>query len=230
MILLSHKPSGTRGFTLLEMAIVLVIVGLLLGGLLGGLNGMRAVQDSDGTKRQLDDIREALVTFAVVNRRLPCPAAPGTADTVAGAGIERAPTAAGCTGGAVGVLPWATLGLPEADSWGRRFSYRVSPSFSRTAPAITLASAGDNTVQNLALVSIAIQVPAVVVSHGANPAGSRNRQGALAAPGANPGEVENSDGDAIYVADTPGANFDDQVIWIPTTLLLGRMLQAGALP
>jgi prepilin-type N-terminal cleavage/methylation domain-containing protein len=221
---------GARGFTLLEMAVVLVIVGLLLGGLLGSLNAMRSVQNEDGTRRQLEEIREALITFAIVNRRLPCPAAPGTAETVAGAGLERAPTAAGCTGGASGVLPWATLGLAQTDAWGRRFSYRVTPAFARSAPAITLVSTGDNTVQNLSLVSVAVQVPAVIVSHGANPAGSRNRQGALAAPGINPGEVQNSNGDAIFVADTPRAAFDDQVVWVPSTILLGRMLQAGTLP
>jgi prepilin-type N-terminal cleavage/methylation domain-containing protein len=222
--------ASARGFTLLEMAIVLVIVGLLLGGLLGSLNAMRSVQNESGTKRQLEEIREALITFAIINLRLPCPAAPGTAETVAGAGLERAPTAAGCTGGASGVLPWATLGLYQTDAWGRRFSYRVTPAFARTAPAITLAAVGDNTVRNLSLVAIATQVPAVVVSHGPNPAGSRNRQGALAAAGVNPGEVENANGDASFVADTPRAAFDDHVVWVPSTILLGRMLQAGTLP
>ena len=105
-----------------------------------------------------------------------------------------------------------------------------APEFARSAPAITLVSTGDNTVQNLSLVSVAVQVPAVIVSHGANPAGSRNRQGTLAAPGINPGEVQNSNGDAIFVADTPRAAFDDQVVWVPSTILLGRMLQAGTLP
>jgi hypothetical protein len=33
-----------------------------------------------------------------------------------------------CTN-AFGVTPWATLGVPEVDGWGRRFSYWVSPIF-----------------------------------------------------------------------------------------------------
>ena len=184
-----------RGFSLLEMAVVLVIVGLLLGGLLGNLGTLQARQREERTQRQLDEIREALIMFAVVNRRLPCPAAPATADSVAGAGLERAPTLLGCTGGAVGVLPWATLGLPQTDAWGRRFTYRVTPALARIAPAISLAALGDGTIQNSTLVNAALQVPAIVLSHGADAAGSRNKAGALAAAGANLLQQENADGD-----------------------------------
>jgi prepilin-type N-terminal cleavage/methylation domain-containing protein len=222
--------SRQGGFTLLEIAVVLVIVGLLLGGVLGNLGTLQKRQREERTQRQEEEIREALIVFAVVNRRLPCPAAPATPESVVGAGVERAPTGAGCTGGAVGVLPWATLGLPQTDSWGRRFTYRVSPTVSRIAPAITLASIGDATIQNRALVSTAVQVPVVIVSHGADAAGSRNTVGALAGAGSNPSQQENSDADSIFVADTPTGGFDDLVTWVPTTLLLGRMLQAGVLP
>ncbi len=219
-----------EGFTLLEMAVVLVIVGLLLGGLLTSLGSMHSSQNDAATRRQLEDIREALIVFAVVNRRLPCPAAPATADTVAGAGLEQAPIAGGCTGGVNGVLPWATLGLPQADAWGRRFTYRVAAGFARTAPAITLASVGDITIQNRSLVTLAAQVPVVVVSHGGNAAGSRNRAGVATASGTDAQQVENADGDAIFVSETATQTYDDQVTWVPTTLLLGRMLQGGVLP
>jgi prepilin-type N-terminal cleavage/methylation domain-containing protein len=226
----THRHWRTRGFTLLEMAIVLVIVGFLLSGMLSGMSALQLVQREDGTQRQLEEMRIALITFATINRRLPCPAAPATAETVAGAGLERAPTVAGCTGGAAGAFPWATLGLPQTDAWGRRFSYRVTPAFARLAPAITMASVGDNTVQNLSAVSVASQVPAVIVSHGRDGAGSRNRLGALAAAGSNAGQVENSDADAIFVSDIASGGFDDLVVWLPLTTLLGRMIEAGALP
>lgn len=222
-----RRPQYRRGFTLLEMAVVLMILGLLLGGLLGNLGTMQARQREERTLRLHEDIREALLVFAVVNRRLPCPAAPATADNVAGAGVERPPTAVGCTGGAVGVLPWVTLGLSQTDGWGRRFTYRVTPAFARLAPAITLASVGDGMIQNRTFVAQAIQLPVVIVSHGADAAGSRNTAGALAGAGPNPLQQENADGDAIFVADTPAAGFDDLVGFVPTTLLLGRMLQAG---
>jgi prepilin-type N-terminal cleavage/methylation domain-containing protein len=224
------RRANIRGFSLLEMAIVLMIVGFLLTGMLGGMSALQSVQRDDGTRRQLDEMRNALITFATVNGRLPCPAAPATSDAVTGAGLERAPTASGCTGGAAGAFPWATLGLPQTDTWGRRFSYRVTPAFARVAPAITLTSVGDNTVQNLSAVNLATQVPAVIVSHGADGAGSRNRLGALAAAGTNASQLENSDADAIFVSDIASAGFDDHVVWLPPTTLLGRLLEAGVLP
>lgn len=219
-----------RGFSLLEMAIVLVIVGFLLSGMLGGMSALQSAQRDDGTRRQLEEMRNALITFATINRRLPCPAAPATSETATGAGLERAPTASGCTGGAAGAFPWATLGLQQTDTWGRRFSYRVSPAFSRVAPAITLASVGDNTVRNVTAVDLATQVPAVIVSHGADGAGSRSRLGALAPAGTNASQLENSDADTIFVSDIPSAGFDDHVVWVPSTTLMGRMLEAGVLP
>jgi prepilin-type N-terminal cleavage/methylation domain-containing protein len=101
-----------RGFSLLEMAVALMIVGLLLGGLLGSVGALEKRQRSTRTEARLEEARDAMVAFAVANRRLPCPADPGTPDTLAGAGLENAPTAADCTDGASGVLPWATLDLP----------------------------------------------------------------------------------------------------------------------
>ena len=226
-----HMPTRRQqGFSLLEMAVVLVILGLLLGGMLSGVSAMRASQQVEETRHRLEEIREALIAFAIVNRRLPCPANPATADTVAGAGIERTPTVTGCTGGTAGVVPWATLGLPQTDVWGHRFSYRVSPAFVGLAPVLSLLTTGDNTVRNRAGVSIALQVPAVVVSHGANGAGGRSHLGTLVAVGSDPGQQENADGDNSFVADTVTDAFDDEIVWVPPTLLIGKLLQAGILP
>jgi prepilin-type N-terminal cleavage/methylation domain-containing protein len=227
---MSRPPRRARGFSLVEMAVALLIVGLLLGGLLGSVGALEKRQRSTGTEAQLEEARDALVAFAVANRRLPCPADPGTPDTVAGAGLENAPTAAGCTDGASGVLPWATLGLPAGDAWGRRFTYRVSAAFARTAPAFDLASLGDNVVRNAAGVVLASAVPAVIVSHGENARGSRGPGGAAAPAGADLREQENADGDAEFVLDAPTDTYDDHVSWVPTPVLAYRMLQAGVLP
>lgn len=217
-----------RGLSLIEMAVALVIVGFLLGGVVGTVGALQSRQRFTSTQAQLEEIRDALIAFAAVNRRLPCPADPTVADTTAGAGLERAANAGGCVGGSSGVVPWATLGLPETDAWGRRFGYRVSANFARTAPAFDLASVADNVVRNGSAVVLASAVPAVIVSHGANARGSYGPGGAASPAGGDARELENGDGDADFVLDVPGDAYDDLVQWVPMTVLAYRMLQSGA--
>ena len=67
-----------RGFSLLELAIVLLIVGLLLGGLIMPLGSRMDQQRIDTTRQQLEQIREALTGYALANDALPCPATPAS--------------------------------------------------------------------------------------------------------------------------------------------------------
>lgn len=136
------------GFTLVEMAMVLMIIALLLGGLLPVISGQIEQQRNTETRKQLAEIREALLGFAVVNNRLPCPAQATLATGAVDAGKEaRKNTSCACqtstnkiadSSGArvacgdtaiTGVIPWATLGVSETDAWGRRFSYQVTSDF-----------------------------------------------------------------------------------------------------
>lgn len=122
----------SRGFTLAELAVALVIIGLLLAGALIPLSTQIEVRNTADTQRTMDQIKEAIIGFAQANGRLPCPADGTLAAGTAGAGTEQYASSV-CTGAsttAFGVVPWATLGVPETDAWGRRFSYFVSPIFS----------------------------------------------------------------------------------------------------
>lgn len=182
----------TKGFTLIEIAIVLVIVGLLLGGLLMPLAAQVEAQRRTETEKTLEQIKEAMIGFAQVNGRLPCPADPATPAGVAGAGSERVPVLVTtvCTGGVYGVVPWATLGVSEVDAWGRRFTYRVTSLFSDainaspqttgcatipTNASFALCSDGDMLITNgnaLGNVTLAATIPAAIVSHGKNGRGA----------------------------------------------------------
>lgn len=257
-----------RGFTLAELTVVLIIVGLLLGGMLIPLGAQTDIRYRSDTAKALTDIREALIGYAIVNGRLPCPAdrSIATATTNAGAeavsavggpcactsatsGIAVATGGAACSdttpGSVTGVLPWATLGLPETDAWGNRFTYRVTTRFGRIAsgqttfgsctpgsnPAATafaLCSAGDITVYtNSALTTtVASGIPAIVVSHGKTTGGAWTTSGTQIA-GAAGDELENANGDANFVSNT---NIDDQLIWVSPNLLMNRMIAAGKLP
>jgi hypothetical protein len=57
------------------MAVVLAIVGLLLGSLMYTLSAQTEVHARDITLQRLEQAKELLISFAIVNGRLPCPAA-----------------------------------------------------------------------------------------------------------------------------------------------------------
>jgi len=116
------------GFTLAELAIAFFIIGLLLASAFMPLSTQIEVRNIADTRRTMEQIKEALIGFAQANGRLPCPANPALAAGNATAGMELY-TSPSCTQ-LIGVVPWATLGVPETDAWGRRFTYRVASVFS----------------------------------------------------------------------------------------------------
>lgn len=249
----SQRPAVEKkncGFTLVEMAIVLMIVGLLLGGMLVPLSAQMEQRNISDTQKALTEIKEAIIGYALANGQLPCPAVPTIATGQANAGIVR-PT---CTtvANSSGVLPWATLGVSETDAWGNRYTYRVTSDFADAInpvahvdggctpnPTPTLATFGLCSAGNLNVLSaapggvtIAGSVPAVIISHGKNGAGAYTPQGTQLAVGSNADEQENSDGstDNNYVSHTPAPTFDDLVVWISPNILFNRMVAAGKLP
>ena len=122
-----ERPTCQGGFSLVELAIVLLIVALLIGGMLVPLSAQRDIQNINDTQRQLASINEALLGFAADQRRLPCPAIPNTT------GIENPVGGGACTNNFDGFLPAITLGLSSTDAqgyaidaWGNRIRYSVT--------------------------------------------------------------------------------------------------------
>lgn len=119
-----------HGFTLVEVAIVLIIVTLLSGGFMMSLSAQQEAAARGETQRRLDEARDALLGYAAANGRLPCPA------TNASHGAESYSGAIGsslCNENFAGFLPAATLGLSPTDGdgfaidgWGNRIRYAVS--------------------------------------------------------------------------------------------------------
>jgi prepilin-type N-terminal cleavage/methylation domain-containing protein len=130
----------SSGFTLVELTVALLIVALLLAGALIPLTTQIEVRNTADTQRTMDQIKESIIGFAQANGRLPCPADPTIASGATNAGAERA--TCNTLANMVGVVPWATLGTPELDAWGRRFTYRVAFIFADPIASATYASAG----------------------------------------------------------------------------------------
>jgi prepilin-type N-terminal cleavage/methylation domain-containing protein len=133
---------GSRGFSLVEMAVVLAIVALLLAGLLLPLGAQIDQKNASETQRILEEAREALVGFALINGRLPCPA------TSTSTGLES-PTGGVCTNPHDGFLPARTLSIyPQnpagfaVDAWGNPIRYAVSNVSSSVFTTVPTGSAG----------------------------------------------------------------------------------------
>lgn len=124
----SGRRHTLQGFTLIEIAVVLVIVAAMLAMGAVMVRGVTAAQKRSLTATRLATVDAALVQFVVLNKRLPCPANGTIASTGVNPGVELR-VAGVCTGNQVnGVAPWVTLGITEIDAtdgWDRRFTYRT---------------------------------------------------------------------------------------------------------
>ena len=118
-----RSPRLERGLAAAAIVIVLILAAVVL---VLGRGALRIGADLDRrsvTHASLTRISNALVGFATLNRRLPCPAR-GDFDT----GEANPETAAAICSTPDGVVPWKTLALRREDSldgWGRKVSYRV---------------------------------------------------------------------------------------------------------
>lgn len=210
------------GFSLLEMSIVLAIVGLLLAGLLPTLSGQIEQQRVNETRKQMNDIKDALMGYAIVNGRLPYPASASAVTGTANAGVTDSTLA-------TGVIPWVTLGTSETDAWGRRFTYSATSSF--IASNFTLISTGSLTIKTATTGSnVATGIPAIFVSHGTNGWGAYTPQGTQILASSDSGEAGNSNANNNFVSHDPTPSFDDLIVWISPSILFSRMVAAGKLP
>ncbi|NKB32936.1 MAG: prepilin-type N-terminal cleavage/methylation domain-containing protein [Pseudomonadales bacterium] len=237
-----NKIFKTEGFSLLEMAIVLLIVSLLMGGLLMSVSTTQEMNYRTDAEMKLEEMLESLYGFAQANGRLPCPA---TATTN---GAEDPPGGGACTQ-QHGFIPSATLGLAGPintdsllmDDWLSAYRYSVS---SANGNAFTTVN-GMRTTGIAALTPdlricdaaacgtvVANTLPVVIMSLGAD-------WDEFTA--ADVDETENSGEATINGYRLPNDNnfvvstyiedvFDDLLTWMSPNILYTRMISAGQLP
>lgn len=244
----TKKISG--GFTLLEMIIALAILGILLAGIMGPLSTKYAQSQRQETSDKLQDIKEALLGFALTNGRFPCPDTDNDGLENVNAGTVGSQTCVGSASAAFvsGNVPHTTLGVDELDPWRMNFQYIVTGSFADDIPgaardgavaacgtatlgvSFELCSGGNLDIHNSATSGddVVTALPVIVFStakHGLATQADSDRSA---------DENENTDADNLFVyrdlSTATGTEFDDLMIWISPNVLKYRMVQAGRLP
>ncbi|BCB25558.1 hypothetical protein SKTS_04440 [Sulfurimicrobium lacus] len=243
-----------EGFSLIELAIVLVVVALLLGGLLVPLTMQIEQQKTKETQKILEDAKEAIIGFAIANGRLPCPASNSSN------GQESFDTAAGgnaangkCSNFYNGFLPAVTLGVNPVDANGyavdawaltqNRIRYAIT-----TANSNAFTSTGGMAATTMSVLAPDLRVCATATGIIATNCGtamslSNNAVAVVYSLGKNAAmggggldEAANLNSDAVFVSHIPSAStaangdFDDLVTWLSPNILFNRMVAAGRLP
>jgi len=244
----------SKGFTLIEMAIVLIIITLVVGGALVPLGAQIEQRQRAETQRTLDEIKEALIGYTLSHGVLPCPSNES-------AGIPDGAASSSCTTSivATGYIPWVTLGVNNHDAWGNLIRYAVATEFADPNNLFTLSTvtqSATNTMTQITTHTITIQtrntagvtvnlssaIPAAVLSLGKNGYGALSSDyiAQSGVPANNPDEKQNTaSGSPSYLSRTPappgtsatiGGEFDDIIVWISPNVLYNRMVAAGRLP
>lgn len=226
-----HKMRATlrqsQGFTLVEMAIVMVILGFLLAGLMMPLSSQRDLAKRKQAEQQLQEIHDALIGFAISQSpsRLPCAA-------IAGNGGLEDPVGGSNCGTYQGVVPARTLGLNGnfdaagdlLDPWNRVILYNVTDVGGGvwTTDIQLNAALPDLEVCSDAACATPLADTAVVtlISQGDDLTNS-------------PAQQENTDGDARFVSTTlsegAGSEFDDIVLWLSPNAVTLQLVKSGRL-
>jgi prepilin-type N-terminal cleavage/methylation domain-containing protein len=235
------KVLKNNGFSLVEMAVVLVIISTILGSMMVLTNKAQDKAKYEATIAKVKEIDALLQQYAIKGGVIPCPAirtATLNSSTFGVATDCAAAVGAGITEVGqvrIGVVPTRTLGLPDNymfDEWGMRITYAVNKNLATNAAAfnaytkpvaggIAIQDSADNSVfdTNIALTKL---FPAyVVISHGSD------KKGATVQVGTSTNACSGSSHDVLNCGNTGvfrdttiklinkslTAYFDDIIIW-----------------
>lgn len=141
----SSKPEREAGFSLLELAIVLVILGIIGGLSLPLLTAQMNRAAYVKTRSHQDYVLSAIASFVEKNKRFPCPAEPlAIGDSYGVMQVQ-------CRGQkAQGIVPFKTLGISEVyarDGFKRLMTYVVDQDLAKKDTNLKIESGGSITVK-----------------------------------------------------------------------------------
>ncbi len=144
--------SNSKGFTIIELSIVILIFSIILGSIVGLVPTIQQTNSTNQMNLKLDAIQKAIDTFYSQNGYIPCPAritdAPATANygvatdcSILASSITPLGSVVDVSGATanedirIGIVPTRTLNLPDEymfDSWNTRIKYVVVKNLART--------------------------------------------------------------------------------------------------
>jgi prepilin-type N-terminal cleavage/methylation domain-containing protein len=205
------KLSGEKGFTLIEIAIVMVIIGLLAGGGVSLMSMLSERRIRNESVAYLDEAKNAVINYAKINGRLPL------ADTDNN-GLED-------SSASPGTLPYLTLGMKPRDANSRFIRYALNTNLDTnrdtSCSALRTGLAGSPLVVDSDGSATAFPVAAVLVSAGQKDAD--NDGNALDRITAGTYRGNNTTGTPNYLRHPPTSTFDDLVVYISGYSIYGEM-------
>lgn len=141
---MNSLKKNSKGFTLIELSILIVIAGSIATGILALLSIGNSTKASETTTKRMETIQEAIAAFVDINGYMPCPADRDTATGTVEYGVST-----DCTGSSsgttdvssgneevkIGVIPTRTLNLPDSysvDGWSNKFTYATPTELAQT--------------------------------------------------------------------------------------------------
>lgn len=222
------------GFSLIEIAIVLIIIGLISGMALPSLKAMLDWQKTAITAQNQEKILYALASYAIQNKSLPYAANPLNSQEKPHEIIRRRR----------GIVPYAALGLPEStakDGYHRWFTYVVDDYYTvipKTGPPMLSQQPISRLCEKqihlnpLTIKGLQGNVAVVLISHG--PQGRGAYPNPLEPEGPGSDEKQNATSDTEIIDRPINQNshdpFSHKVVWVTASNLLALYGRAPCPP
>lgn len=189
------KTTGNRGFTIIELSVVLVIIAIVTIGFFEGNVVLLHRNRISATKKKMDVIQQAILNYVMENDNLPCPAGlhRSTADSTFGQAVTNCDSLSstdnvngvfvdGVDSNIIqGAIPVVDLGLPFSsmrDEWGDKISYILDKRYTADFPEMDMFIYAANPGELLTINSegmlheVTDKAVYVIISHGTNRFGS----------------------------------------------------------
>ena len=201
------------GFTFIEIAIVMVIIGLLAGGGVSIMGMLTQRKARNETIDYLKETKEALISYANINGKLPW------ADTDGDGNQNNNATS--------GTLPYLDLEVRPSDPYKRVLRYGINSNLGTDRPTTCNAlkagfSSGPRVVDGDGSAS-SFYIAAILISSGPMDLDSDGNVFDAITSGSHQGD--NTDGTPNYIRHPPIDTFDDLVVYIGGNELYGNLCE-----